>query len=42
MAKAHDWNTRRKMERLFRREEDPYGYFSPPHELGKQAHVASP
>ena len=37
MAKAHDWNTRRKMERLFRREEDPYGYFSHPHELGKQA-----
>ncbi len=33
---VHDWNTRRKMERLFRRGEDPYGYFSHPHELEKQ------
>ncbi len=31
----HDWNTRRKMERVFRRSEDPYGYFSHPHEIGK-------
>jgi ubiquinone/menaquinone biosynthesis C-methylase UbiE len=32
----HDWKTRRKMERVFGRREDPYGYYSHPHELQKQ------
>ncbi|MBI4055464.1 MAG: class I SAM-dependent methyltransferase [Elusimicrobia bacterium] len=36
LARHHGWKTRRKMERLFSRRPDPYGYFSHPHELGKQ------
>lgn len=37
----HDWKTRRKLERVFQRGEDPYGYWSHPHEREKQNIIES-
>jgi len=37
----HDWKTRRKMERVFRRKRDPYGYLSHDHEIKKQSTILS-